>query len=108
MHVTEMATREINTTGCDRLPESSQNTHMNDSGESQKEATDTKVRTAEEHLAVEAELKTLHHSWGSIQKMARDRRVAFLCCCPKHQEDIIMGMKKMTKTESMGFGNAIL
>ena len=39
-HVTEMATEEINTTGCDRLPESLQDTRMN---ESQKETTDRKM-----------------------------------------------------------------
>ena len=38
-----MATEEINTTGCDGLPGSSQDTRMNDSGESQKETTDRKM-----------------------------------------------------------------
>ena len=42
-HVTEMATEEINTTGCDGLPESSQDTCMNNSGESQKKTTDRKM-----------------------------------------------------------------
>ena len=36
-YVTETATEEIDTTGCDGLPESSQDTHMNVSGESRKE-----------------------------------------------------------------------
>ena len=33
-HVTETATKEVKTTGCDELPESSQDTHTDDSGES--------------------------------------------------------------------------
>ena len=41
--VTETATRENNTTGRDGLPESSQDTRMNDSGESREEATDGKM-----------------------------------------------------------------
>ena len=35
--------REINTTGCDGLPELSQDTPINDSGESHKETTDRKT-----------------------------------------------------------------
>ena len=42
-YVTETATKEIDTTGCDGLPESSQDTHMNVSGESRKETNDRKV-----------------------------------------------------------------
>ena len=42
-HVTETATEEINTTGCDGLPESSQDTCMKNSDESQKETTDRKM-----------------------------------------------------------------
>ena len=42
-HVTETATEEINTTGCDGLPESSQDTRMNVSGESHKETNDRKM-----------------------------------------------------------------
>ena len=39
----ETATEEINTTGCDRLLESSQDTHMNVNGESRKETNDRKM-----------------------------------------------------------------
>ena len=42
-HVKETGTEEIHTTGCDGLPESLQDTHMSDSGESQKETTDRKI-----------------------------------------------------------------
>ena len=42
-HVTETATEEIDTAGCYGLPESLQDTHMNDSVESQKETTDRKM-----------------------------------------------------------------
>ena len=41
--VTERETEEINNTGCDGLPESSQDTHMNDNSERQKETTDRKM-----------------------------------------------------------------
>ena len=49
----ETATEEINTTGCDGLPESSQDTHMNDSAESQKETTDRKIEV------LSAKIKTI-------------------------------------------------
>ena len=42
-HVTETATEEINTTGCDGLPELSQDTHINVSGESRRETNDRKM-----------------------------------------------------------------
>ena len=48
-----MATEEINTTGCDGLPGSSQDTRMNDSGESQKETTDRKIEV------LSAKIKTI-------------------------------------------------
>ena len=48
-----MATEEINTTGCDGLPGSSQDTRMNDSGESQKETTDRKMEV------LSAKIKTI-------------------------------------------------
>ena len=46
IHVTETATEEINTTGCDGLPESSQDTRMNVSGESHKETNDRKMEVS--------------------------------------------------------------
>mgnify|MGYP001800588233 CR=1 FL=1 len=42
-HVTETATEEINTIGCDGLLESSQDASMNGSGENRMEATDRKI-----------------------------------------------------------------
>ena len=42
-NIMEMATEEINTTGCDGLPESLQDTHVNASGESREEINDRKM-----------------------------------------------------------------
>ena len=42
-YVMETATEEIDTTGCNGLPESSQDTYMNVSGESRKETNDRKM-----------------------------------------------------------------
>ena len=44
IYVTETATKENNTTGCDGLPEALQDTHMNVSGESRKETNDRKMK----------------------------------------------------------------
>ena len=66
----EMATEEINTTGCDGLPESTQDTHMNDSGESQKEITDrkTEVLSAKTKTRIGLwNMRTMYDSVGQLE-----------------------------------------
>ena len=66
----EMATEEINTTGCDGLPESTQDTHMNDSGESQKEITDrkTEVLSAKTKARIGLwNMRTMYDSVGQLE-----------------------------------------
>ena len=66
----EMATEEINTTGCDGLPESTQDTHMNDSGEGQKEITDrkTEVLSAKTKTRIGLwNMRTMYDSVGQLE-----------------------------------------
>jgi len=67
-----MATRENNTTGCDGLPETSQDPHMNVSGESSKETNDRKMEV------LSAKTKTRIGFWSIMTmyetgKLARER-----------------------------------
>ena len=66
----EMATEVINTTGSDGLPESTQDTHMNDSGESQKEITDrkTEVLSAKTKTRIGLwNMRTMYDSVGRLE-----------------------------------------
>ena len=77
----ETATEEINTTGCDGLPESSQDACMSDNSERRKETTDRKMEV------LSAKIKTRIGFWN-MKMMYEKGKVAQVTaeirCCNLH------------------------
>ena len=76
-YVTETATEVINTTGCDGLLESSQDTHMSVSGESRKETNDRKMEVLNTKTKTRIgfwNVRTMHETGKLAQVTAEMRR----------------------------------
>ena len=65
----EMAAEEINSTGCDGLPRSSQDTHMIGSGESRKEITDRKIEVLSATTKTRIGLWNMRTMYDSVRRL---------------------------------------
>ena len=89
-HVTETATKEVKTTGCDGLPESSQDTRTNDSGESRKE---TRKEDGRKMAVVNSKPKTRIGFWNG-RTMYETGKLAQVTAEMRHYNLHILGISR--------------